>query len=314
MYIISCLVNLIVVWGLHATYEQNERRVQAAVNNRDGPVVYGYWGLAQPIVDATKLLMQVIINTESVWRTWATGGLICTIWLPMLLIVLQAWSYCSCFIALSDTQCIIVTIGSCLLLIDLTLITSISCYSEISAARVTAQSTIHELTLTLQLIAIASTSGWDIRQTTQAAAGDGRQYKGDQYVPFIVNLYIQGESMPFDTVDCEQELCNGNTCDIMGILWLSKYLGAGSMQTNVILMMGMYQLTSGGLASTNLIVSCHTQIYFIFIIKWGTKRYQEGTMLYIGLYVNQWMSLTISMGILLQTTNPTRSSFIIIPT
>ena len=54
--ILLALVDMLLVLLYAVVLSGYERRAMALLHNRDGPVVWGVLGLAQPLTDGTKLL------------------------------------------------------------------------------------------------------------------------------------------------------------------------------------------------------------------------------------------------------------------
>jgi NADH:ubiquinone oxidoreductase subunit H len=117
--------------------ESLTRKTLAVCGHREGPVQSGIFGLAQPLVDAVKLLYSSLVLCEGVSRVVLYAILLVGILSASLVAPLTlCYAYCSAYISVTDFTILLTSIAALSAVwTSLSQHSSISCFAQLSSAR-----------------------------------------------------------------------------------------------------------------------------------------------------------------------------------
>jgi len=216
-----------------------ERKVMAAMQMRQGPMVVGPFGLLQPLADGLKLL-----SKETIIPTGSNKGIF--VMAPMLTFMLSlvAWA--------------VIPVGDGLVLADINVgvlylfaISSLGVYGILMAGwasnsryaflgglRSAAQMVSYEVSIGLVLVTVLLTTGslnlTDIVTTERPLWTDLLLFP--MFVIFVISALAETNRSPFDLPEGESELVGGYNVEYSAMTFALFFLGE---YMNMILMSGM---------------------------------------------------------------------------
>jgi len=244
VYIIDCIISsliyLIPLVLAVAFYTLAERKIMASIQRRQGPKIIGFWGLLQPLVDGSKLVIKEIIAPSR------SNSLIFLI-SPMLSasISFASWSLIPFSgngpFAPVKMNLLLVFVLSSLNVYSLILAgwSSNSKYALLGSLRAAAQLISYEIVFGLALVIIVFFTG--TANLTEIVFFQYHQYNFLPLLPvaiiFFVSMFAETNRAPFDLPEAESEIVAGYNVEYASTTFAMFFLAEYS---NMILMSALW--------------------------------------------------------------------------